>query len=307
MRNKSSKSSGLHRFAFITACATFLLIVAGGLVTSNEAGLAVPDWPLSYGSWMPPMEGNIRYEHTHRMIAAGVGILTLILAIWLWRREVRRWVRWVGIATLLAVMVQGILGGITVLYLLPLPISMSHASLAQIVFCLVVSLAVFTSEDWKDPISRTSDAGTPRLRHLCMGTTVAIFLQLVLGAALRHTGKNIMPHVVGSVIVSALVVWTSLRVFYGHTRQWNLVRVALLLMGFLFIQLLLGTGSYLIRLATQDAPQPMSSMVALTTAHVAAGALMLAISLILTLEVYRTLKGLNTFGFTSTALSNKTF
>ena len=275
-------------------------------MTSNQAGLSVPDWPLSYGSWMPPMEGNIRYEHTHRMIAASVGALTLILAIWLWRRETRRWVRWIGAAALLAVMVQGILGGITVLYLLPLPISMTHASLAQIFFCLVVSLAVFTSEGWKNPISRASDAGTPRLRYLCMGTTAAIFLQLVLGAALRHTGQGIIPHVVGAVIVSALVVWTSLRVFYGHARQWNLVRAALLLMAFLFMQLLLGTGSYVSRLATQDAPQPMPAMVALTTAHVAAGALILAISLILTLEVRRTLEGRNGYESTPTGLSNQT-
>jgi cytochrome c oxidase assembly protein subunit 15 len=291
MRSVSTENRGLHRFAVFTACVTFLLIVAGGLVTGKEAGLSVPDWPLSYGSLMPPMVGNIRYEHTHRMIAALVGALTLILAVWLWQKEERKGVRLLGLGTLLAVIIQGILGGITVIYLLPLPVSVGHACLAQMFFCMVVSLALLTSPGWKTPPSRVEDSGSPRLQILCLAVPAAIFIQLVLGATLRHSQGTVIPHLAGALIVSILVIWTSLRVFYKHPQQWNLVRLALLLVGLLFVQLLLGTGSYMIRLVTQDAPQPTLPLLALTTAHVAAGALIFAIGWALALEAFRTLAG----------------
>src|SRR4030042_1557016 len=133
---------GLHRFAVFTACATFGLLVMGALVTSNDAGLSVPDWPLSYGSLTPPMVGGIVYEHTHRVVASLVGLLTIGLAIWLGRREERRWVRRIGYFALGAVVAQGLLGGLTVLLKLPPVVSVFHACLAQAFFCLTVTLAV---------------------------------------------------------------------------------------------------------------------------------------------------------------------
>jgi hypothetical protein len=139
----------LHRFAVLVASVTFLLIIAGALVTGNEAGLSVPDWPLSYGTWMPPMIGGIFYEHGHRMIATLVGLLTTILAIWLWRKEARNSVRRLGLIALATVIAQGILGGVTVLFFLPTVISVMHACLAQAFFCIVVSLAWVTSHSWK--------------------------------------------------------------------------------------------------------------------------------------------------------------
>src|SRR5215510_9435229 len=175
----------LHRYAVFTAGATFCLIVAGALVTSNDAGLAVPDWPLSYGSLTPPWVGNIRYEHGHRVVAASVGLLTVILAMWLWRREPRRWARRLGFAALGAVIAQGLLGGITVLFFLPTAISVSHACLAQIFFCLTVVIAMVTSSHW------TEVSASPRLRvsaSVFTWTAAAIFLQLTMGAALRHKG-----------------------------------------------------------------------------------------------------------------------
>src|SRR5829696_7564454 len=122
----------LHRFAVLLAVCTLLLVIAGASVTSNQAGLSVPDWPLSYGQVMPEMEGGVFYEHGHRMIASFVGFLTVILAIWLWRSEPRPWLRRLGLIALAAVIVQGVLGGMTVLFMLPKAVSISHACLAQL-------------------------------------------------------------------------------------------------------------------------------------------------------------------------------
>ena len=138
------------------------MLIAGALVTSNDAGLSVPDWPLSYGSLMPPMIGGIFYEHGHRMIASFVGLLSIILAVWLWRVYSRRppgerWLRWLGVAALGAVIVQGLLGGLTVLFYLPPAVSSAHATLAQLFFATVVSIALFTSAWW----SATPACGFP--------------------------------------------------------------------------------------------------------------------------------------------------
>src|SRR5687767_4327123 len=135
----------LHRYTQFVAASTVLLIAAGGMVTSTDSGLSVPDWPNTYGQFMfsfplEKMVGGILYEHGHRMIASTVGFLTIVLAVWTWMAEPRRWVRWVAVSALGVVIVQGILGGLTVLYLLPAPISVGHAGLAQVFFCVTISL-----------------------------------------------------------------------------------------------------------------------------------------------------------------------
>ena len=143
----------LHRFSKFVASCTVLLVLAGSLVTSTDSGLSVPDWPTTYG-WnmftfpLSKMVGGIFYEHGHRLIASTVGFLTILLAIWLWRSEPRRWMRWMGVAALAAVVAQGILGGITVLFFLPAAVSTAHAGLAEIFFALSVSIALFTSPGW---------------------------------------------------------------------------------------------------------------------------------------------------------------
>jgi len=187
----STKSNiWLHRFAVFTACSTFVLVIAGGLVTSTGSSLAVPDWPLSYGQLMPPMVGGIFYEHGHRMVATFVGFLTTILAVWLWRVEDRKWVRSLGMIALLAVITQGVLGGITVLYLLPTPISVSHATLAQSFFSLMVVLALVTSNGWRD--HRPSESiFSARTRKWTVAATCAVLVQLVLGALMRHTHSGL--------------------------------------------------------------------------------------------------------------------
>jgi len=139
---------GLHRWSILLAFCTLLLVVAGGLVTSRDAGLSVPDWPLSYGKLMPKMEGGILYEHGHRMIATTVGLFTIVSLVWIFRVDRRKWMRTLAISALMAVIVQGVLGGITVLLLLPWWISSSHATLAQLFFSTTVTIALFTSRGW---------------------------------------------------------------------------------------------------------------------------------------------------------------
>ena len=280
----------LHRFAVFTAFSTLGLIAAGALVTSNDAGLAVPDWPLSYGQLMPPMVGGIFYEHGHRMVATFVGFLTIVLVVWLWRRDPRGWVKKLGIAALAAVIAQGLLGGMTVLLLLPTAISVMHACLAQLFFCMIVSLALFTSPGWQERersrVAPSDSEGFAALGRLCLAASVAIFAQLAIGAALRHEGLGLAPHLVGAAVAVALVGWVVARVMKRHANQPEIVRWTITLNSVLMLQLVLGAAAYWIRQATVDAPQPLPPMVWLTVAHVAVGALVLAASVILTIQVY---------------------
>jgi cytochrome c oxidase assembly protein subunit 15 len=280
----------LHRFAVLVACCTWLLIIAGALVTSNEAGLSVPDWPLSYGSLMPPMIGGIFYEHGHRMIAASVGLLTVILSVWLWRKEPRRWVRHLGLWALAAVVCQGLLGGITVLLFLPAAISVVHGSLAQAFFCMVVTIAWVTSLRWGEPISPLAeDTRSVPLRRLAWFTTASVYVQLILGAILRHSKSGILFHVFWALIVTFLVTWVFIRVTGMYVHVAGLFRPAILLYLLLGIQLFLGVLSYWIRAISRSAVQPLPSAVVITTTHVAVGALVLAVCLILALQSYRLL------------------
>src|SRR5436190_13558612 len=174
---------GLHRFAVATAGATLVLLFLGGLVTSTGSGLAVPDWPLSFGQVFPPMVGGVLFEHGHRLAATVVGCLTVVLALWTVVGDARASVRALGLLALLAVVLQGVLGGITVLYKLPLAVSVTHACLAQTFFCLTVTLALVTSPAWSAPRPRRSPTGLGVLAGL---TTGAVFGQVVLGALVRH-------------------------------------------------------------------------------------------------------------------------
>src|SRR4029434_2545351 len=148
---------------------------AGALVTSNDAGLATNDWPLSNGQVFPNMVGNLFWEHGHRMVATTVGLLTIRLTIYLFAKEKRQWVRRLGVFALLAVIAQGLLGGLTVKLMLPLAVSSAHATLAQLFFCTTVSLAVFTSRSWIEAKPLREENGNPPLRQMC---TVALALIL---------------------------------------------------------------------------------------------------------------------------------
>jgi heme a synthase len=290
----------LHRFAWFLAASTLLLIAVGGMVTSTDSGLSVPDWPNTYGHFMfsfpvKNMVGGIFYEHGHRMIASTVGFLTIILAVWLWRVDPRRWMRRLGVIALVAVILQGVLGGITVLYFLPAPVSVAHAGLAEIFFCLTVAIAVFTSPRWLDPTFRPVDDGL--LRRIAVGMTALVYVQILLGAAMRHTGAGLaipdfplafgrlVPHVwnqgvalhyahrVGALIVTLAILAVAGHVFYHHRGRRELTRPASLLLLLVATQITL--GAFVVLSGRQEL---------INTAHVANGALVLVTALTLTLH-----------------------
>ncbi len=187
----------LHLFATFTVAAALVLIFVGGLVTSTGSGLSVPDWPNTYGRFMftfplSDMVGGILYEHSHRLFASAVGLLTLLLAYWLWRAEQRSWVRRLGLLAVAAVVTQGLLGGLTVLYLLPTPVSVAHATLAQTYLLLVITLAYATSGEFRQQPSPTPVSDEiARVRLWALATAILIYLQLILGAVMRHTGSGL--------------------------------------------------------------------------------------------------------------------
>jgi heme a synthase len=293
----------LHRFALFTACCTAFLIFVGGLVTSTQSGLSVPDWPTTYGwnmftfpfsKWV----GGIFYEHSHRLVASTVGFLTVILTVWTWAKEKRAWVRWLSTAALGAVIMQGILGGLTVRYLLPTWISTFHACLAQTFFCLIIAMAVVTSAQWKRglPVIKSHAESIP-LQTLCALTTAAVYIQLMIGAWMRHSNAglaipdfplalgHIIPpftsnkviihfaHRVGAVLVTAMIVWTFSRIARSYSDHPLLFRPALTMLALVTMQLTLGA----ITVWTAKAVVP-------TTAHVLTGALVLGTSFLLTLR-----------------------
>jgi cytochrome c oxidase assembly protein subunit 15 len=296
----------LHLFALLTAASTAVLIFAGGLVTSTGSGLSVPDWPNSYGWFMFtfPIEnwvGGIFYEHSHRLIASTVGFLILVLAFWLWRAEPRRWVRRLGFIALGAVITQGMLGGITVLWYLPDPISIAHASLAQIVFCLTTTIALVTSPGWRERYAQRGPAPDDRtLQRVARVTLAAIYLQIVVGATMRHTDAglaipdfpwmfgHVIPdhwdpkiavhflHRVGALCVTLMLLATTGHVFARHRRRLELLRPSILLLGLVSLQITLGALTVLSR-----------KEYVINSLHVVTGACVLITTLVLTLRAHR--------------------
>jgi cytochrome c oxidase assembly protein subunit 15 len=296
-RSKSLKTvaapynRALHRFAIFTACATLLLIIAGALVTSNDAGLSVPDWPTSFGSLykMPHMVGGVRFEHSHRLVAEFVGLLSIILAIWIWRVERRRWMKYLGLAALGTVIAQGILGGITVLHYLPPAVSSAHAALAQTFFCIAVVIAMFTGRQWIEEVPQIEfDTGSPSLITLTLLSIVVLYVQLILGAMFRHKGMSWWPHALNAAVVALVLTWTAIRALSLYSKIEAVRRPAITMLALLITQLCLGFVAFLTRVAWgHDAAQPELPMVASTVTHVAVGALLLATAVILSIQVWR--------------------
>jgi cytochrome c oxidase assembly protein subunit 15 len=302
-------NKGVHRFALLVAGATFFLIIAGALVTSHDAGLATADWPLTEGRFLPKVEslgmktgvnmvGNLFWEHGHRMVATTVGLLTIGLVIFLLLKEKRSWVRRLGWLALFGVIAQGLLGGLTVKLMLPLVVSSAHATLAQLFFCTTVSLAVFTSASWMKSRPAIEEQGSLPVRYVCVAAAATIFLQLVIGATLRHSATWDQPlptdllltHVGGAVAVTLLLGGAALMILRRHGKEAFLARPAKVALSLLAVQLGLGIAAYLTRIASPNDPQPLNPMVGITVAHVACGALVFATTIVLTLRAFKVLR-----------------
>jgi heme a synthase len=280
-----------HRFAVFTACATFVLIIAGALVTSNDAGLSVPDWPTSYGHVfrLPPWIGGIRYEHSHRVIAGFTILLTCGIALWTLLADQRRWMKALAFGALGTIIAQAVLGGMTVRHFLPPAVSTAHATVAQTFFCIAIAIAVFTGRRWVEEVPQpVSDDGRPSLLTLSLLSIFILYVQLILGAMFRHHGIPWWPHVLNAIVVALLLTWTGVRALLRFSRIDAIRRPAVLLLFLLVIQLCLGFAAFLTRVVWgADAPQPEVSMVLATVAHVTTGALLLATTAVLTLQVWR--------------------
>ena len=300
---------GVHRFALLVAGATFFLIIAGALVTSHDAGLATSDWPLTEGRFLPKVEslgirtgvnmvGNLFWEHGHRMVATAVGLLTIGLVVFLFVKEPRQWVRRLGVVALVGVVAQGLLGGLTVKLNLPLVVSAAHATLAQLFFCTTVSLAVFTSPSWIKERPVIEEQRSLPLRYLCVAAATAIFLQLIIGATLRHSATWDQPlptdllltHLGGAIAVTLLLGSVALVILRRHPGDSFLTRPAKVALSLLLLQLFLGIAAYISRVASPNDPQPLNPMVGITVAHVACGALVFATTIVLTLRAFKVLR-----------------
>ncbi|HKP88203.1 MAG TPA: COX15/CtaA family protein [Blastocatellia bacterium] len=308
-------SASLHLFAIFLAFLTVTLLVAGALVTSNEAGDSVPDWPLSFGRWVIKSDhfvANVRYEYSHRFIAGAVGMATAALAAWTWFTERRAWVRKLALIAFAGVVIQAVIGGVRVHFPAYKPsIAVAHALIAQSFFGVVVSLAVFASKSWFEKRDTKRDAGRWGLRTLTALGIGAVLTQLVLGAGFRHGAFGIIPHVAGAIIVTVLTAWTAVAVIRRHAKDAYLTRPAKTLLVLLAAQVGLGVLAYLARmesaghaitsvggffdsmsfapLAMPNQIQPLEPMISLTAGHLVIGALTLATFVVLTLRCYQTL------------------
>ena len=296
MDEKTNYSPWLHRTARLTVGATFLLIVIGGIVTSTESGLAVPDWPTTFGYNMflyplSEMVGGILYEHSHRLLGSLVGLLTVGLFIFLLVRDSRKWLKWLGFAALVAVIVQGVLGGLRVTQI-NRNFAIVHACLAQAFFALLCGIAWFTSRDGsvntiKTPTHR-GEVTSPALHRLSLITTGLIYLQLIFGAILRHTGNRLDAHLLFAFLVALHIFLLTRRVLGMNGEAQRIGQsMPMLLFGLLVIQLMLGTGAFFAKFTALGETFATGLTVTVTTAHVAVGALMLVSSFVLTLKIYR--------------------
>jgi cytochrome c oxidase assembly protein subunit 15 len=280
-----------HVFAVFTACAAFVVITAGALVTSNDAGLSVPDWPTSFGYLVkvPHFVGGVRYEWSHRMVAGTLGMLTLAIAIWTLWVERRRWLRWLAVGALGTFFTQATLGGMTVLFFQPPWLSTAHATVAQTFFCIAVAIALFTGRKWVEEQPPVEfDQRRPSLFTLTLLSIFVLYVQLILGGMFRHHGMSWWPHVLHAVIVAFVLSWTAIRALSVYSKIEAVRRPAVVMLSLLITQLCLGFTAFLTRVAWgRSAVQPELPMVVSTVTHVAVGALLLATTVVLAIQVWR--------------------
>ena len=280
-----------HRLALFTTAATFLLILVGGVVTNTGTGMAVPDWPTTFGYNMflypwSRMIGGIFYEHTHRLVGSAVGALTLTLAVLLWAVEPRPWVRGLGIAALVAVVIQGVLGGLRVV-LARDALAIVHGGFAHAFFALVAGLALLTAPSWRVPVSVVSSRDARISRRLSLLTAVGLYVQILLGTLVTHRGAAVNAHIAWAGLVSVAVLLLGFRILPRRAEWPELVRPTEALRALWVLQLALGLGAYLAKFRPVDVPLGPWLSLALPVSHRLAGGMMLIVSVVLTLRLYR--------------------
>jgi len=315
-------SRAIHLYSLFVAFLTLILLLAGALVTSNEAGDSVPDWPLSFGRWLIHSDffvANVRYEYSHRFIAGMVGFSTFILAVWTWRTDRRRWMRRLAVVAFVGVVAQAAVGGVRVLLASSMPVAdvkplvaVPHALIAQSFFAVLVSIAVFTSRGWFARREAKAGGAAEQLRNLATVTVAAVLIQLVLGAGFRHLAFGVIPHVVGAAAVTLLVGWTSATALRRYGSDRYLRRPAITALALVLVQGGLGGLAYIFRMKSAGEPvstvadffgsmtvrslgaynetQPLEPTISLTAAHLVVGALTLATLIVLTLRCHQVLK-----------------
>lgn len=287
----------LHRFAVVLVGLTFLLILAGGNVTSKDAGLAVPDWPLSFSSvnpagWMSDMDGTrpgVRDEHGHRLIGALVGLMVVGLVIWLHRVEPRTWVRKMGYLALAAVIIQGVMGGLRVTEK-SLALAIVHGCFAQAFLCLTIAIAAATWPRFPGgvPFGGTAPRHDEALRFWTAAMVLAVFGQLVLGALLRHLGglQMAVVHIFGAVVVGACLMMAAQHIFSRPDSErplGNLTIALFLVYGF---QLLLGVAAYVLVVPMSSQNPVNLAQIVVPTIHVGIGAVVLGLSFLIAFQSY---------------------
>jgi heme a synthase len=289
-----SNSRWLHRWAILTVCATIVLLGLGSAVTTLRAGMADPIWPTSPTALLQASAeqmDDLRFviEHSHRLAGWFVGVCTIVLAGWLWVAERRRWLAWLGVAALVGVSLQGVIGGLRVLEHARwgLELRIVHGCFAQVVLALLVSLAVFTSPSWSAP---TTIAMAERLRRTARWTLALVYLQVVFGVLLRHTYHPVAQrlHLLTAFAALAAVVWF-VKVLQEQ-QDGALSLAAGILLGAIGLQLLLGVEAWMVQLASGTLPDLLpitAKRVAVRTAHVLGGSLLLTATVTAALLTYR--------------------
>ncbi len=274
----------LHRYAVLLAICVLLMVVAGASVTSKEAGLSIPDWPLSYGQLIPELSGGVVFEWGHRQIGWIVGLMTIVLAVWIQRVDERRWMKRLGWIALGGVVVQGLLGATTVLMLQPPWVSTAHACLAQLFFSTTAAIALFTSRRWLNGAPSVEDSGWPSLRSLAIIAPCLVLLQIALGAAFRHRAITLLPHLGFSIITALSLLIVGVFVLTQFPKHDALRKAAHGMLGMTTLQVFLGLGAYWARLDAANSPL---QMVIVTVTHVAGGGLTLAFTILLSIQIRR--------------------
>jgi len=289
--NLPTPSRWPHRLALLTGGATLLLILAGGVVTNTGSGLAVPDWPTTFGYNMftyplSQMVGGVLYEHSHRLIGSLVGILTVALCVSLWVADARMWVRWLGVVAVAGVIVQGILGGLRVV-LVHGTLALIHGAVAYAFLGLIASLAVVTSPGWMAQRQGERPEGLARIRRLAHATTGTIYVQILFGAILTHTGARLDAHLTFAALVSILVLMVTIRILRAQRTWPGLAGPARTLQWLWILQLVLGLGAYVAKFGIGGVAMAPLLGLFFSVAHRLVGGLMLVTGLVLTLRACR--------------------